>query len=54
MSRRHATLEVVAGQLQVVDQGAVNGTFVNDHRIEASSARWAGCGRAQGLCRARQ
>lgn len=62
VSRRHATLEVVAGQLQLVDQGAVNGTFVNDHRIEPSSARWAGghcvlgrefaasCGRLSNAC----
>lgn len=39
VSRRHALLEVVAGQLQLVDLGAVNGTFVNDQRIEANSRR---------------
>jgi hypothetical protein len=40
MSRRHALLEVVAGQLQLVDLGAVNGSYVNDHRVQQGSKRW--------------
>lgn len=39
VSRRHARLEVVAGQLELVDLQAVNGTFVNDARVEKGSRR---------------
>jgi diguanylate cyclase (GGDEF)-like protein len=33
-SRHHATLEVADAECWVVDQGSLNGTFVNDVRIE--------------------
>ncbi|KAL4440149.1 hypothetical protein ABPG75_003150 [Micractinium tetrahymenae] len=39
VSRQHARLEVVAGHLQLVDLGAVNGTYVNDQRLEGGSTR---------------
>lgn len=39
MSRQHARLEVVSGQLQLVDLGAVNGSYVNDHRLQQGSKR---------------
>jgi len=43
VSRKHARFEVVAGQLQLVDLGGVNGTYVNNHRLERSSTRCVGC-----------
>ncbi|PRW39278.1 dynamin-related GTPase isoform A [Chlorella sorokiniana] len=39
VSRRHARLEVVAGHLELTDLEAVNGTYVNDARIEKGSRR---------------
>lgn len=39
VSRQHARLEVVAGHLQLVDLGAVNGTYVNDQKLEGGSTR---------------
>ncbi|KAL4438717.1 hypothetical protein ABPG77_006321 [Micractinium sp. CCAP 211/92] len=39
VSRQHARLEVVAGHLQLVDLGAVNGTYVNDQRLESGTTR---------------
>jgi len=41
MSRRHARLEVVAGHLELTDLEAVNGTYVNDARIEKGSRRYS-------------
>jgi pSer/pThr/pTyr-binding forkhead associated (FHA) protein len=34
VSRRHACLEVRDGQLQVRDEGTVNGTYVNQCRVQ--------------------
>jgi hypothetical protein len=33
-------LQVTAGQLHLVDLNAVNGTYVNNHRLEGGSRRW--------------
>jgi DNA-binding winged helix-turn-helix (wHTH) protein len=35
VSRRHARLRIEAGEATLEDLGSKNGTFVNDHRIEA-------------------
>jgi pSer/pThr/pTyr-binding forkhead associated (FHA) protein len=37
LSRRHATLTVLADGIQLKDNGTVNGTFVGDQRIEAAA-----------------
>ncbi|KAL4853400.1 Dynamin-related protein 5A [Chlorella vulgaris] len=39
VSRQHAMLQVTAGQLHLVDLNAVNGTYVNNHRLEGGSRR---------------
>jgi len=38
ISRRHATLSLVDGQLYVEDLGSTNGCLVNEHRIEQKTA----------------
>lgn len=38
-SRRHASLQPVAGGVQVTDLGSTNGTFVNGQRIQSAMAR---------------
>jgi hypothetical protein len=37
VSRRHAVLSEHDGQFTVEDQGSLNGTFLNRHRIEAAA-----------------
>lgn len=37
VSRVHARLQVAAGQLQIQDTGTLNGTFVNNQRLEANA-----------------
>src|SRR3982750_2265170 len=35
VSRRHASIQKIGGQLVVADAGSTNGTFVNDQKIRA-------------------
>jgi two-component system cell cycle response regulator len=39
VSRRHASLEQVAGAYILTDRGSTNGTYVNDERIEQRKLR---------------
>ena len=39
VSRRHASLEQVAGEYVLTDRGSTNGTYVNDERIEQRKLR---------------
>ena len=36
VSRRHAQLQVQSGQLLLRDEGTVNGTYVNSHKLEGA------------------
>jgi pSer/pThr/pTyr-binding forkhead associated (FHA) protein len=39
LSRQHAKLTVKDGELQIMDNGTLNGTFINNLRIPAKSWR---------------
>jgi len=39
VSRRHATIEVLGGQVSVADAGSLNGTYVNDVLVDAAPLR---------------
>src|SRR5205814_4588699 len=41
-SRRHATLTVAGGQVQITDLGSMNGTYVNGERLEGERPLLAG------------
>src|SRR6185369_13264718 len=41
-SRRHATLTVAEGQVQITDLGSMNGTYVNGERLEGQRPLLAG------------
>jgi two-component system cell cycle response regulator len=39
VSRKHAIIDVIAGEYMIIDQGSTNGLMVNDKRIERSQLR---------------
>lgn len=44
VSRRHARLQVESGQLLVRDEGTINGTYVNSHKLEGAAWKVLGEG----------
>lgn len=39
VSRRHALIEVEGGEYRIQDMGSLNGTYINQNRIESGSLR---------------